>query len=148
MTNEDRDKKVYELAVLVKNEDDLAGVLMLLKQHNAEITSEPRAKKLALAYVIEGHTEAVFASLQFKCYPEEAKNLEGDMNTKNTVIRFLILVAPTHVDRPMTASPSYPAERRGRPSIAPRPAPAAEAKPASKSLSNEDLGKKIEEILQ
>ena len=54
---DEMDKKDYELAVLVKTEDDLAPVMALVRQHNAEIVAEPRAKKLALAYEIKKNKE-------------------------------------------------------------------------------------------
>ncbi len=148
--NEDKEKKLYELAILVKDEADMQGVLALLTQYNAEALSEPRAKKLALAYKIKKHTEAIFVSLTFRVFPDDAKNLERDLVTRKEIIRSLIMVAPKVSERPTTATPSFPSMRRGRPTTPyATSAPAAEAKPApSRPLSNEALEKKIEEILQ
>ena len=49
MTNEEKDKKEYELALLLKSEDNLPGVMVLVGQHNGEGASEPRAKRLQLS---------------------------------------------------------------------------------------------------
>jgi ribosomal protein S6 len=149
--NEDKEKKLYELALLLKTEEDLVPLIALIRQYEGEIVLEPRAKKLALAYKIKGHTEAIFATLQFNAFPEAAKNLEQDLNNRPEAIRFLILASPPPPERREESMPSFPGARRGRPST-PRAATPSDAKPAapraSGPLSNEALGKKIEEILQ
>ena len=60
MTNEEKDKKEYELALLLKSEENLAGVLALVSAHDAEGITEARAKRLQLAYEIkEAHRGGV-----------------------------------------------------------------------------------------
>jgi len=147
---DEKDKKEYELAVLVKNEDDLAPVVTFVRQHNGEVAAEPRAKRLTLAYEIKKNKEAVFAHFNFKALPEEAKILEQDLNSKGEVIRFLVIASPAPAmspeDRAASALAGGP-KRRTR--IVRGAGPAAETKPpAPKPLSNEALEKKIEEILQ
>ncbi|HEY5221300.1 MAG TPA: 30S ribosomal protein S6 [Candidatus Paceibacterota bacterium] len=151
MTNEEKDRKEYELALLLKGEEDLAAVLKLAGQHNAEGISEPRAKRLQLSYEIKKHTEAVFVYFTFKAFGDDIKAFEHDLNTHAAVLRFMVIASPAPAER--TASSAMPPreERRPRsstpysapavPAEAPRPAP-------SKPLSNEALEKKIEEILQ
>ena len=73
MTNEEKDRKEYELALLLKSEEDLAGLLKLAATHNAEDISEPRAKRLQLSYEIKGHTEGVFVYITFKMFGDEIK---------------------------------------------------------------------------
>ena len=150
MTNEDKDKKEYELALLLKSEDNLAGVLTLVGQHNAEGVSEPRAKRLQLSYEIKKHTEAVFVYFTFKAFGDDIKALEHDLNTHADVLRFMVIASPAPAERNATSAMPPREERRSRaaPSYSapvtpevPRPAP-------SKPLSNEALEKKIEEILQ
>lgn len=151
MTNEDRDKKEYELGVLILREEDLPGVLALLAEHHAELTSEARAKRLAMAYEIEGHKEGVFASVTFKAYGDEVKALEHELGLRADVIRSLVIKTPKPSLRPVSSmstgvSGSMPPDRYSRP--ASRPAPTAEPRPvAPKPLSNEALEKKLEEIL-
>ena len=143
MTNEEKDKKEYELALLLKNEADVAGVVALVSQHNGENLSEPRAKRLGLAYEIKKQTEAVFASFTFKAYGDDITNLENDLNNRQDIVRFMIIASPVASEQ--SASPIVPHDKRPiRPA---RPMP-SDARPASRPLSNEALEKKIEEILQ
>lgn len=140
--DEGKDKKTYELALLLKNEDDAARMTELIRQHNGEAVSEPRAKKLALSYVIKGNTEAVFAYCTFKAAGEDVKQLERDLRMREEVIRSMIVLAPLYAEkRPISMAPSFPPQRYARPIGEPRPA-------APRPLSNEALEKKIEEILQ
>ena len=144
MTNEEKDRKEYELALLLKNEADLAGVLALVGQHNAEGISEPRAKRLGLAYEIKKQTEAVFASLTFNAYGDDIKNLENDLNTRHEVIRFMIIASPPAAEHPVSTSTL----QDKRPVRQARPMTSSDAKPAPRPLSNEAIERKIEEILQ
>jgi ribosomal protein S6 len=151
MTNEEKDKKEYELALLLNGEDDLAGVLALVGTHNAEGISEPRAKRLQLAYEIKKHTEAVFVYFTFKMFGDDMKALEHELNTHASVLRFMVIASPAPAERTATSAMPPREERRPRssaPYVAPT-TPAESPRPAaSKPLSNEALEKKIEEILQ
>lgn len=141
MTNEEKDKKEYELAVLVVNEADVASVVALIKEHHGEDISEPRAKHLRLEYEIKKHTEAVFVNLTFHAYGEDVKALETELNSRPNVIRSMFIASPAPSQPSVTMPPQ---ERR-----APRPAhPMPVDRPAARPLSNEALEKKIEEILQ
>jgi ribosomal protein S6 len=152
MTNEEKDKKEYELALLLNSEDDLAGVITLVGTHNAEDLSEPRAKRLQLAYEIKKHTEAVFAYFTFKMFGDDMKALEHELNAHADVLRFMVIASPAPAERTATSAMPPREERRPRSnSYNPAPtAPSETPKPMapSKPLSNEALEKKIEEILQ
>jgi ribosomal protein S6 len=151
MTNEEKDKKEYELALLLKSEDNVAGVLKLVAQHNGEGATEPRAKRLQLSYEIKKHNEAVFVYFTFKAFGDDIKALEHDLNTHADVLRFMVIASPAPAERTAISAMPPREERRSRsaapysapvvPSEAPRPT-------SSKPLSNEALEKKIEEILQ
>jgi ribosomal protein S6 len=143
MDNKEKDKKEYELALLLRSEADLAPILMLVGQHNGEPMGEPRAKNLVLAYEVKGRKEAVFAVCNFKAMSDEAKGIETDLNSRQEVLRHMIIASPAPAERAMSTLP--PRERKGRPM---RTTP-MEARPAAaKPLSNEALEKKIEEISQ
>ena len=152
MTNEEKDKKEYELALLLKSEDDLAGVVALVGTHNGEGVSEPRAKRLQLAYEIKKHTEAVFIYFTFKAFGNDIKNLEAELNSRQDVLRFMVIASPAPAERPSATLLPQREERRSRSaprSSAPTTAPTESPKAApSRPLSNEALEKKIEEILQ
>lgn len=144
MTNEEKDKKEYELALLLKNETDVAGVVALVGKFNGEGISEPRAKRLGLAYEIKKQTEAVFASFTFKAYGDDIKSLEGELNTHHEVVRFMIIASPVASEHAASLLPPHDK----RPVRSTRPMASPEAKPVSRPLSNEALEKKIEEILK
>ncbi|HUC31103.1 MAG TPA: 30S ribosomal protein S6 [Candidatus Paceibacterota bacterium] len=150
MTNEEKDKKEYELALLLKSEDNVASVLKLVAQHNGEGASEPRAKRLQLAYEIKKHTEAVFVYFTFKAFGDDIKTLEHDLNSHADVLRFMVIASPAPAERTATSAMPPREERRSRtPSYSVAPAATEAPKPApSRPLSNEALEKKIEEILQ
>ncbi len=152
MTNEDKDKKEYELALLLNSEEDVAGVTTLVGQHNGEGISEPRAKRLQLAYEIKKHADAVFVYFTFKMFGDDIKALEHDLNIRADVLRFMVIASPAPAartapsplpprDARRSRTPSYSATPSASSAEAPRPT-------ASKPLSNEALEKKIEEILQ
>jgi len=147
MTNEEKDKKEYELAVLVKDENDLAGIRTLLSRHGAEDISEPRAKRLGLAYEIKGITEAVFASMTFKAFGDGVKELEHDLGVRPDVVRSLVIKVPPVSTRPLPVGvlPEAPRPRPARPAFPSESRPDRPAPP--RPLSNEALEKKIEEIL-
>ena len=154
MTNEDKDKKEYELGLLLKHEEDLGNIVKLVSQHNAEKIGEPRAKRLALSYEINGNTEATFAYFNFFAFGDDMKNLEHDLNSRQEVIRFLLVIAtPPNEHRAPMGAPGMMgpgmAPRRGRPA---RPMPSSmdgsSSKGPAQPLSNEALEKKIEEILK
>ena len=148
MTNEDKDKKEYELGTLLKSESDLAGVVKFATDHGAELVGESHAKRVALSYEIDGITEATFAYFNFRAHGDEVKAMEQDLNNRPEILRSLLVIAtpPNEHHSPLNALPgSLP--RRGRPLRAPSSESAA-AKPVSQPLSNEALEKKIEEILK
>lgn len=140
MTNEDKDKKEYELGVLVKAEEDLAHVAAFVKQHGIDGMGNFTAKKIALAYPIEKQTDAIFAYATFHAFGDEVKALEQDLRTEKKVLRSLLVICEKAVEQ---------GTRTGqKPWQGVRPSSPVEVKPASHPLSNEALEKKIEEILQ
>ena len=149
---EDKDKKEYELAVLVASEEQVPTVVALVRSNNGELTSEPRAKRITLAYEIEKHKDAIFASFTFKALGEDVKNLENALRMAPEVIRSLIVIAVVFSgggERQMSMPPSMMKQRRTRTMRSDAPTTSdAPRLSAPKPLSNEALEKKIEEILQ
>jgi ribosomal protein S6 len=136
----------YEFSFLVKQEADVAEVTKLLQQHEAEIINDGQVRHMQLAYPIEKETEAFFGYLHVKLAPAHAKQLEKDAGMNKTILRFLLILLPS-TPQPAPPRPRGAEERSGAP-MGERPA-AAMPRPApdSGTLSNEDLEKKIEEIL-
>jgi ribosomal protein S6 len=150
---DEEDPKNYELAILVKSEDQLPEIAAFLGQHEATVAGEPRVRKIALAYPVKKETEAIFASYLFSAVPSQAKKLEKDLSVRQDVLRSMIIIAiPVEDTRTTSSEGSSFAPRRPRPTgrppeVAPVPvAPRPVSAPAH--LSNEALEKRIEEILK
>jgi|YelNatPaOPRAMG01_1025707.scaffolds.fasta_scaffold10351_1 ribosomal protein S6 len=143
MENLEIENKTYEISFLVKTEEEISGVVDFLKNHKAEIISEPVAKNITLAYEIKKNKEAVFVYLKFKATGEDVKLIEKDLNLANLVIRFLIIILPKEV-YVKPRSENQVEEKKAKPA----PVQHIQIKQSNASLSNEALEKKIEEILK
>jgi len=130
--------KEYEIAFLLRTEDTIAEVLGALKKHGAEMGFEGALKRLSLAYPVKKMMEAIFGYCHFKLQPAHVVLLEQTLRVNPAVIRFLIITPPF---LKQAATPSRP-----RSEARPREAQSVSAHPLP--LSNEDLEKKIGEILQ
>jgi ribosomal protein S6 len=146
MNTEEKDRKEYEVAVLVRSEEDIPGIAALVREHGGELTAGFRAKRVALAYPIKKEKEGIFAYANFRAVGDTAKALEKDLNVRHDVLRSLVIKPPKpqekHVD-----TRELPHKRAS----VQRPTPSAPVErpaPASWPLSNEALEKKIEEILK
>jgi ribosomal protein S6 len=143
----EKDPKDYELAVLVRDEKDLAVVSAFVRESGTLLTADFRAKKVALAYPIKKEKEGIFAYANIRAMGETVKSLEHDLNLRNDVLRSLIAILP---------KPEKPREEvSGTPVAQKRTAPVHSAAPVAEMprqsvgpLSNEALTKKIEEILK
>lgn len=141
------DKKEYEIGFLARSEGGIGDVRQFLIQHQAEIIAEGSPRKINLSYKIKKETEAYFNFFRFQAWPSDIPALHRDMETGSKTLRFLIISASAE-----------PSAARGRSSskFARKTAPfektdfssAAPAKKGPSPLSNEDLEKRIEEILQ
>lgn len=87
----EKEVKTYELAVLVRDEAALPRIKDAIVQHSGTMVSEPRARKIALAYTINGVNDAVFAPFIFRAIPDDAKQLENDFRSNNDLVRFMLL---------------------------------------------------------
>lgn len=130
--------KEYEIAFLLRTEDAISAVLGALKQHGAEIGFEGALRKITLAYPIKKMNEAVFGYCHFKLAPDKMDSLNQMLRVNAEVVRFFIVTPPF---LKQAATPSRP-----RSDARPREMQNVNASPLP--LSNEDLEKKIGEILQ
>jgi ribosomal protein S6 len=143
----EKDPKNYELAVLVREEGDLAAVAALVREHSGELMAEFRAKKIALAYPIKKEKEGIFAYAAMRASGETVKALEHDLNLRNDVLRSLIVLLPKP-EKPRDEMPAAPAPYKRTAPVRPA-APVVEApRQNAGPLSNEALERKIEEILK
>ncbi|HUZ92744.1 MAG TPA: 30S ribosomal protein S6 [Candidatus Paceibacterota bacterium] len=146
---EQKEKRPYEIAFLVKEEEAAKDFARLFSQHGVLVRKEGQLKKIQLAYPVEHATQAYFGFFEVEAAPQDVKQLEKDLRTEARVLRTMIMKIETESVRAAEAAGVRP---RRPMSSAPRRAPAvSDAAPApmrKPALSNEALEKKIEEILQ
>lgn len=136
------DLKNYEIAFLIKNESGVPDLLKLMKQYGAEISFEGQLRKIALAYKIKNETQAYFGYFHFTMSPEKIKTFDKDLKSNPMVVRSLIITPPF-------VKASEPAARTKKETVEYKEYKAAPLSPKSAlPLSNEELEKKIDEILQ
>ncbi|MDO8537063.1 MAG: hypothetical protein Q7R94_02345 [bacterium] len=148
MSKEGAEKKNYELAVLLRDEESSREVLKLLGQHQIEVQETGQPKKINLSYPVKHIREAIFEFFSLFSLPENIKLLEQDLKGNTAILRSMVVGIPR--DR---AAARGMVDSRRRVSGSRRPAspsPSYEVKPVphKATLSNEAIEKKIEEILQ
>jgi ribosomal protein S6 len=141
METKEIEKKQYEMSFLVKEEDGAKTVLKFIKELGGDIELEGPVMKVALSYPIKKQTSGFFGYFHFSFSPAEVKHLEHEMETSTEILRHLIITPPFKKieprPRPEAQSASSSRTQAPKASEAARP----------EALTNEDLEKKIEEIL-
>ena len=135
---EDTKLKDYEISYLAKSEGGEEEVRQAIKREAGEILLDNPAQRIVLAYPIKKEKSAYFGYVHFCMDSERMAALDHDLRTKADILRFLLITPPF-------------AKTRLRSALRPRTAETVEKKPAPAPptpLSNEDLEKKIEEILK
>lgn len=141
LLQEDSNKKAYEVSFLLASAEKVESVKRLLNQHGIDIKEEQTPKNINLAYPIEKVTQALFCAITVFSEPEKIKLLEKDMKTSRDILRCLIVILPKE-----KAGESSDQSKRVSSPVRRVTVIQRELKP--KTLSNEALEKKIEEILQ
>jgi ribosomal protein S6 len=143
-------QKDYELTFLLKDETELGEVLNVLRQHDAVVAFESPVKKIALAYEIAKQTSALFGFVRFSVLPGRVLEIDRAMTLHHSVLRFLIVqfilgkAVPTFQ---ASMSPTIPL-KSATPEAPAQGGAQSTSNVHSLPLSNEDLEKKIEEILK
>lgn len=141
-----KDKKEYEIGFLVKNEADAQAIKQLLIQQGSEIINEGFPKEINLAYKIKKEAKAWFGFFRFQSEPAVALALKNDLRTFPNLLRFLILRLPKKASPAQIPVPKKKKLAKLLPRL--KEKSQTEGKPSLLSLSNEEIEKKIEEILQ
>ena len=138
----EKDTKLYEMSYLLKNEGDVSVVGKFIKDLGGEIEFESPASKIVLAYPVQKEESAYFGYVHFSMEPAEISHLSHEMETRPGILRHLIITPPF---KKSESRPRVEVPRRVE--RAPLPRQAEPVRPAE-SLTNEELEKKIEEILK
>ncbi|MEK9154560.1 MAG: 30S ribosomal protein S6 [Patescibacteria group bacterium] len=141
------DKKNYEISFLTVADEDINEVAKIISKHGASIIDEVKTSKIKLAYPIKRENFANFSYLCFSAATDVIKKINNDLKLNSKVLRFLIITPPVvksvisqkerrRITEPMITGKEEKSEHRK-----------SESKPAP-ALSNEELEKKLEEILK
>jgi len=128
---------MYELNIVTK-EENLAPVREVLASRGLQILAEGTPQKIHLFYPIKKERYGFLGVVNFSGPAEAVQGLAADLNLKEGVLRFMIAKV-----KETEAAEKSPVKRAGREPLR-RTAP----KPAETALTNEELEKKIEEILR
>lgn len=138
---EQDDKKEYELSFLLKNEESINALQGVLSRFKCEVTSQSEIKRTVLAYPIKKETSALFGYVYFMALPSVIQEFTHELRLEPGILRFLIINEP--LKRTFASMEeeggSYHNTERSKSTV-------SEERP-SHTVTNEDLEKKLEEIL-
>lgn len=132
-------KKEYEIAFLVKNQDGGSVMENLLRQHGAEVSFKGPLVETRLAFPIKKFSQASFGYMHFIGDASSVEKIVHDAGLNSAILRVLVVTPP------VGKMPS------GRPARTEKSAKKSEtAAPAAVGgmLTNEALEEKLEEILK
>lgn len=135
------DKKEYELSFLLKDEEGISALQGMLTKFGCATTSQSEIKRIVLAYPIKKETSALFGYVYFMAAPEHMKEFTHELRLESHVLRFLLINNPIKRE---FVSVNEGGSRR-TPEVSEKEG-VSEEKP-SHAVTNEDLEKKLEEIL-
>jgi len=147
---EEKELKTYELGFLLKTEANRQEVVKAIESAGFGIVNDGQISNVKLAYPINKQNFAQFGYVYFSGEPAKLAGLEGDLKMKSDVLRFMVFANPAIKQKEEVgqAERAYSApEKRQRPEAPIKEVKQARA-PKIETLSNEDLEKKLEEILK
>ena len=139
--NEER--KNYEIAFLVKSEEDQEGIRKILRNFQLPVIDGDRISKIKLAYPIKKENFAYSGYLHFSGSPQDIGNLTESLKNEPKILRFSVIT------QPIVKKDEHRVVERVSSRQTQEAAPQLPKKtPRTEVLSNEALEKKLEEILQ
>ncbi|MBS3902911.1 MAG: 30S ribosomal protein S6 [Anaplasmataceae bacterium] len=138
-------RQEYEIGYLLKTETDREVLNRLLIQHEAKILEEGPLKMTSLSYPIKKLEQAIFGWTRFSALRSKLPTLEHDLRMSSPLIRFLIVIAKPIEEKPRVERSEGDGSMISSPTDG---AVSSQNTPLPGSLSNEDIEKKIEEILK
>ena len=161
------EQKNYELSFLIKKEEDSQKILDGLKHAGASVIHGGQTQRIRLSYPIKKENAAYFGYLYFSAEPKIIVNLDHQFKIQPEILRFSFLsltaIPQQFSSRPASRSSYQPRTYQSRTAVngAPtqkeiiteaRQMPAVEVVTAktkdASGLSNEELEKKLEEMLK
>lgn len=90
----EKERRNYELAVLLDNESKEPAVAGFLVKNNAEVYQKEGPKSVNLAYPIRKHTSAALVVYCFSALPETIPMMKNDLKTQPNILRSLLITPP------------------------------------------------------
>ena len=132
----------YEIYFLLVGEDT-SKIKDILLRNGAKILNERPLEKSRLAYPIKKQVLAYAGSITFEIDPTVLEKLGVDLKLEAEIIRLIVTKLDLRKVSEGQREPRVETFQRRRPSLL-----RERKKPENVSLTNEDLEKKIEEILK
>lgn len=146
------DKKNYEIGFLLKSEDKRPEIKKILEGRKAEITEEGAVTGIKLAYPIKKENFAYFGYVRFLAEPSAVKEIDEEIKQNPALLRHLIVIYPAKkISKIRKERRSFAAKESSIKKLSDAQTGAAPVfkKPRkTETLTNEDLEKKLEEILE
>lgn len=131
-------KKTYEITFHVLDEDS-SKVSEIIKNNNGEIIEERPFRKVALSYPIDKQRYTFLGIIKFSIDAKFLDNLYNELKLSKATVRYLVSVVSDRKDKNKRERKLNSEKNLSHP---------AKIKSFDKTLTNEALEKKIEEILQ
>lgn len=168
----EKEFKNYEIGFLMKTEQDREDLVKILKDRQFLIIDDGEFSRIKLAYPIKKENFAYFGYLYFSGNPKSVKELENELKVLPKILRFIIISQSVIIEKnkewnnqqsiiseKVSSTPTpiidnlqpttYPAQKQVLYGTSnQQPVIEKLEKPRSGSLSNEELEKKLEEILK
>lgn len=151
------EEKNYEVGFLARSEQDRDEVAKILESYQLPIIYEGQISKIKLAYPIKKENFACFGFLYFSGDPAIIEKLSSELRTNPKILRFLIILRPIlrkdesrEIKIPSMSKMSLAGQpERSQKVFSEQPSQLVRKAPIkTEALSNEDLEKKLEEILK
>jgi len=142
----DQEFKNYEIAFLLKSEEEQKKLLKILADFQLNIINEGKLSKIKLAYPIKKQNFAYFGYLYFSGTPDVINNLTKVLNNESNILRFIIISQPVIEKEKILEKDSTIKKTSARQTT--KTSPFTKKTVSVETLSNEALEKKLEEILK
>lgn len=144
----DIEKKEYEIALLVRAESDIQNARLIMEKNGISKTFESPIKQVQLAYSISKEKSAFFCFWYGMADPSVIKEFVNELRHEAWCLRSLVVADPVkHAHYNEVRRSENDEEYANKREIKEQEAPIIQEKKVSETVTNEDLEKKLEEIL-
>ncbi len=146
--------KKYEIGFLLKSEEDAKEINKTLEKNKANILKSGEVSKIKLAYKINKEQFASFGYIRFEAEPSSIKKIKEELKTAKSVLRVMIIIlpkTPPEAKRKERFFKKPEKEKYEKPRIKEIENESVQSKKPfvrASELTNEELEKKLEEVLK